>query len=275
MSWEIHTGDCIEEMRKLEENSVDAVVTDPPYGIGFMGREWDVFAPAAIAKRETQPDRKGTERTSAAYPAIEHLFTAASSPQAEVQDCETCGGEGAIPDHIRVAGGTYESRWGSRKCPDCKGTGKPPPAEPQGATKLDAPASESTSSPDSCPEPQGDVVEVVSARIIDAVAEHFPDDNKYALCLRLQYAVPLIRADLALEVKERLEAEGEKSVKWKCPVHGFAAGANVCQVLDNPSKTNDESPRCLKRCEVVEFVTVPLAAFHTPAPSEPEEGRDA
>jgi DNA modification methylase len=41
LSWEIHTGDCIEEMRKLEEGSVDAVVCDPPYGIGFMGHEWD------------------------------------------------------------------------------------------------------------------------------------------------------------------------------------------------------------------------------------------
>ena len=30
-------GDCIEEMKKLPENSVDAIVTDPPYGIGFMG----------------------------------------------------------------------------------------------------------------------------------------------------------------------------------------------------------------------------------------------
>jgi len=41
LSGEIHIGDCIEEMRKLEESSVDAVVTDPPYGIGFMGHEWD------------------------------------------------------------------------------------------------------------------------------------------------------------------------------------------------------------------------------------------
>lgn len=35
------TGDCIEVMRALPPNSVDAVVTDPPYGIGFMGHEWD------------------------------------------------------------------------------------------------------------------------------------------------------------------------------------------------------------------------------------------
>ncbi len=34
-------GDCIEEMKKLEENSVDAIITDPPYGLEFMGKEWD------------------------------------------------------------------------------------------------------------------------------------------------------------------------------------------------------------------------------------------
>ncbi|KKN67010.1 hypothetical protein LCGC14_0465640 [marine sediment metagenome] len=41
-------GDCIEEMNKLEENSVDAIITDPPYGIGFMGKEWDNFKPEHI-----------------------------------------------------------------------------------------------------------------------------------------------------------------------------------------------------------------------------------
>jgi len=36
-------GDCIEKMRELEENSVDAVITDPPYGLEFMGKDWDGF----------------------------------------------------------------------------------------------------------------------------------------------------------------------------------------------------------------------------------------
>ena len=34
-------GDCIEEMRKMPDSSVDAVVTDPPYGLGVMGNQWD------------------------------------------------------------------------------------------------------------------------------------------------------------------------------------------------------------------------------------------
>ena len=36
-------GDCIEEMKKLESNSVDAIITDPPYGLEFMGKNWDKF----------------------------------------------------------------------------------------------------------------------------------------------------------------------------------------------------------------------------------------
>ncbi|MGB3128030.1 MAG: site-specific DNA-methyltransferase [Pseudomonas sp.] len=34
-------GDCIESMRTLPDNSIDSVVTDPPYGIRFMGKSWD------------------------------------------------------------------------------------------------------------------------------------------------------------------------------------------------------------------------------------------
>jgi DNA modification methylase len=37
----LYHGDCIEVMRSLPSASVDAVVTDPPYGLEFMGKEWD------------------------------------------------------------------------------------------------------------------------------------------------------------------------------------------------------------------------------------------
>lgn len=33
--------DCIEGMKKLEDNSIDSIVTDPPYELGFMGKSWD------------------------------------------------------------------------------------------------------------------------------------------------------------------------------------------------------------------------------------------
>lgn len=37
----VHHGDCIEVLATLEANSVDSVVCDPPYGLGFMGKDWD------------------------------------------------------------------------------------------------------------------------------------------------------------------------------------------------------------------------------------------
>jgi site-specific DNA-methyltransferase (adenine-specific) len=37
----IYNMDCIEGMKQLEDNSVDSIVTDPPYELGFMGKSWD------------------------------------------------------------------------------------------------------------------------------------------------------------------------------------------------------------------------------------------
>ena len=34
-------GDCIEVLKTMPDNSVDSVITDPPYELGFMGKTWD------------------------------------------------------------------------------------------------------------------------------------------------------------------------------------------------------------------------------------------
>lgn len=38
-------GDCVEVMAGMDAGSVDAIVTDPPYGLGFMGKQWDELPP--------------------------------------------------------------------------------------------------------------------------------------------------------------------------------------------------------------------------------------
>lgn len=43
MTVQLYLGDCIDVLKTLPDNSVDAVVTDPPYGLGFMGKNWDTF----------------------------------------------------------------------------------------------------------------------------------------------------------------------------------------------------------------------------------------
>ena len=40
-TWEIQVGDCRLLMRELGDNSIDAVVCDPPYGIAFMDKDFD------------------------------------------------------------------------------------------------------------------------------------------------------------------------------------------------------------------------------------------
>ena len=44
----ILVGDCKEQMAKMPDNSVDSIVTDPPYGLEFMGKEWDKLGAAVI-----------------------------------------------------------------------------------------------------------------------------------------------------------------------------------------------------------------------------------
>lgn len=41
----LHHGDCLDVLREMPDASVDAIVTDPPYGLGFMGKAWDALPP--------------------------------------------------------------------------------------------------------------------------------------------------------------------------------------------------------------------------------------
>lgn len=76
MKFELYHGDCLEVMKEFSDNSVDSIVTDPPYGLskqpdmaevlrhwldgddyihkgrGFMGKEWDSFVPGPSVWKE-------------------------------------------------------------------------------------------------------------------------------------------------------------------------------------------------------------------------------
>lgn len=45
MNVDFRTGDCLAVMRDMPAASVDAIVTDPPYGLKFMGKLWDHGVP--------------------------------------------------------------------------------------------------------------------------------------------------------------------------------------------------------------------------------------
>lgn len=42
---DIRHGDCLDVLAEMPDNSIDAIVTDPPYGLGFMGKAWDDLPP--------------------------------------------------------------------------------------------------------------------------------------------------------------------------------------------------------------------------------------
>jgi len=51
-STEIHNGDCLQVLRTLPDCSVDSCVTDPPYGLAFMGKKWDYDVPSSEVWQE-------------------------------------------------------------------------------------------------------------------------------------------------------------------------------------------------------------------------------
>ena len=78
MQFNLFNGDCLDVLKKLPDNSVDSIVTDPPYGLsnqsqddivkcltawladeaythgksGFMGKKWDSFVPSPTVWKE-------------------------------------------------------------------------------------------------------------------------------------------------------------------------------------------------------------------------------
>lgn len=48
----IINGDSLEELKNLADSSIDAVITDPPYGYSFMGKDWDRAVPSVDIWRE-------------------------------------------------------------------------------------------------------------------------------------------------------------------------------------------------------------------------------
>jgi site-specific DNA-methyltransferase (adenine-specific) len=58
-------GDCLEKLKELPDNSVDSIVTDPPYGLGFMNKEWD--SPEKLKKNLEHHKNKTDERGKAGF----------------------------------------------------------------------------------------------------------------------------------------------------------------------------------------------------------------
>jgi len=48
----LHLGNCLDSLKGMPDNSVDSIVTDPPYGISFMSKKWDYDVPSVEIWKE-------------------------------------------------------------------------------------------------------------------------------------------------------------------------------------------------------------------------------
>lgn len=88
ISYTLHCGDCLQVLRGMADNSIDAVVTDPPYGIGLFGEAWDACVPGVeywaevlrVAKPGAHMAAFGGSRS------FHHLVTAIEQAGWEIRD---------------------------------------------------------------------------------------------------------------------------------------------------------------------------------------------
>jgi len=48
----IYQGDCLDVMKDIDSDSIDTIITDPPYGLSFMGKKWDYDVPSVEIWKE-------------------------------------------------------------------------------------------------------------------------------------------------------------------------------------------------------------------------------
>lgn len=84
----IWTGDCRQILASLDEASIDACVTDPPYGLSFMGRGWDAKVPGPDYWREVfRVLKPGALLVAFSAPRLQHrLATAIEDAGFELRD---------------------------------------------------------------------------------------------------------------------------------------------------------------------------------------------
>ena len=84
-------GDCVEILRSFPDNSIDSIVCDPPYGIGFMGKDWDHSVPTEEWARECLRVLKpgGHLVAFGATRAIHRMVCALEDEKFEIRDLVT------------------------------------------------------------------------------------------------------------------------------------------------------------------------------------------
>ncbi|QGJ87312.1 DNA methylase [Gordonia phage Wocket] len=99
----LHHGDCLDVLRELPDNSVDSVVTDPPYGLEFMGKDWDApWKSASVGRGVKVAEQRAGEMTQSGRG---HATSAGPYLAARV-------------DSVRVAGAPFQA-WCTEWATEC------------------------------------------------------------------------------------------------------------------------------------------------------------
>lgn len=62
----LHHGDCLDVLHEIPDASIDAIITDPPYGLEFMGKDWDApWRPSSVGRGARVSDERAAEMTTA------------------------------------------------------------------------------------------------------------------------------------------------------------------------------------------------------------------
>ena len=85
----LYNGDCLEVMKSIPECSCDSIVTDPPYGLSFMGKDWDYGVPGvAFWKEAMRVAKPGAHLLSFGGTRTYHrLVCAIEDAGWEIRDC--------------------------------------------------------------------------------------------------------------------------------------------------------------------------------------------
>ena len=85
----VYQGDCLEVMAKFPDNSIDTIITDPPWGLKFMGKHWDHGIPGvAFWEEMLRVAKPGATLMAFGGTRTHHrLMVAIEDASWEIRDC--------------------------------------------------------------------------------------------------------------------------------------------------------------------------------------------